>query len=266
MYVHTMKSKHLSFFSLIIFAVCSFELHAETKGINTKVVAPKENKKNESTENRSNKKPYSFTKEKFVYNPPMRGAPAVRIGGGTRGIGSQTIELVVIAPDHTGLTYNEQPRLYWYISKPALAKLEVTLINDKSDEPVYENYIEKSTTAGIQSIDLSKTGIKLKPDLEYRWFVSAVENQGQRSNDVVASGMIKYVVPDSSLKNELLNADASSHVNIFMQNGIWYDAIDSLVTLSKLHPEAPGLREQKISLLKQVGLESVANYVQKDNQ
>jgi len=52
------------------------------------------------------------------YQPPLRGAPGGRVGGGTRGTGRETFVLSVLAPDHTGLTVSEQPALYWFISNP----------------------------------------------------------------------------------------------------------------------------------------------------
>src|SRR5437867_965146 len=51
---------------------------------------------------------------KIVYKPPLRGAPAVRIDGGSRGSGLSLICLTVLAPDQTGLTVQEQPTLFWY--------------------------------------------------------------------------------------------------------------------------------------------------------
>src|SRR5688572_21778645 len=51
-----------------------------------------------------------------VYNPPPRGAPGGRVGGGTRGPGQRDVfVLSVLAPDHSGLTSSEQPSLYWFI-------------------------------------------------------------------------------------------------------------------------------------------------------
>ena len=53
-----------------------------------------------------------------VYNPPSRGAPGGRIGGGTRGGGQNVFVLSVLAPDHSAFTTSEQPSLYWFISNP----------------------------------------------------------------------------------------------------------------------------------------------------
>ena len=48
-----------------------------------------------------------------VYHPPLRGAPAGRIGGASRGgaPGVALPALEVLAPDHVGLTAREQPTL-----------------------------------------------------------------------------------------------------------------------------------------------------------
>ena len=40
--------------------------------------------------------------------------------------------VVVIAPDHTGLTLQEQPTLYWYVSKKVPIHVELTVIDDVS--------------------------------------------------------------------------------------------------------------------------------------
>ena len=113
----------------------------------------------------------------FTYRPPVRGAPASRVGGGSRGSADITGELAVLAPDHTGLTTRSQPTLYWYLSEPANARLDVTVTNDKQIDPLLEQVIGIPKTAGIQSLDLAKVGATLKPGVEYRWFVSLTPDE-----------------------------------------------------------------------------------------
>ena len=198
--------------------------------------------------------------EAFSYRPPMRGAPAARIGGGTRGVGDMTLVLVVLAPDHTGLTTKEQPTLYWYASEPVPAKLEVTLINDEDIDPALEETVATPGKAGIQSIDLAKTGAKLVTGKEYRWFVSVVADPGQRSNDVVASGTIQRIAPSDALKKEVSGANEQSQAGIYAREGIWYDAIDLLTRMIDKSPGDSGLQQQRTALLEQVGLQDAANY------
>lgn len=196
----------------------------------------------------------------FTYRPPMRGAPAARIGGGTRGIGDQTLTLVVLAPDHTGLTTKEQPTLYWYASEPVPAKLEVTLINDENIDPELEEVVATPGNAGIQSIDLAKAGAKLETGKEYRWFVSVIADPGQRSNDVVASGTIQRIAASDKLKSEIAGADESTLAGVYANEGIWYDAIDALNRMIEKSPGNKELQQQRTSLLEQVGLQDAADY------
>ncbi len=214
----------------------------------------------EATGTTASAKSRSKSVGEFVYRPPMRGAPVARIGGGTRGIGDTTLELAVLAPDHTGLTTKEQPTLYWYVSEPVPARLEVTVINDDAIDPALEETVATPGHAGFQKIDLAKTGTRLEPGLEYRWFVSVVADPGQRSNDIVASGTIKRITPEGTLKSRIAGADERALVSIYAEEGVWYDAIDGLSRMIEKSPDNADLREQRAVLLEQVGLQTAADY------
>ena len=199
----------------------------------------------------------------FTYRPPVRGAPASRVGGGHRGTAEVTGELAVLAPDHTGLTTRSQPTLYWYLSEPANARLDVTVTNDKNIDPLLEQVIGIPKTAGIQSLDLAKVGTTLKPGVEYRWFVSLTPDETQRSNDVVASGTIEYIKPDAALASKVASADELTQARLYAEDGIWYDAIDSLSRAIQQNPGDAGLHAQRAAMLEQVGLKSAADYDRK---
>jgi len=199
----------------------------------------------------------------FTYKPPVRGAPASRVGGGHRGSADITGELAVLAPDHTGLTTRSQPTLYWYLSEPANARLDVTVTNDEQIDPLLEQVIGIPKTAGIQSLDLAKVGASLKPGIEYRWFVSLTPDESQRSNDVVASGTIEYVVPDAGLERRTAKADELTLTRIYAEDGIWYDAIDSISRAIEENPGNANLHAQRAALLEKAGLKSAADYDRK---
>lgn len=196
----------------------------------------------------------------FVYRPPMRGAPVSRVGGASRGIGDADLELSVLAPDHTGLTTNSQPTLYWYLSKPVNARLDVTVINNDEIDPILEKVIGIPNSAGIQRLDLATAGTRLEPGIEYRWFVSVTPDEEQRSNDIVASGTIEYTAPDADLERRIAASDEREQAAIFAENGLWYDAIDSLSHAIENNPGDASLRALRAAMLEQVGLNSVAAY------
>jgi len=131
-----------------------------------------------------------------AYVPPMRGAVSQvrRVGGATRGWGDVEVPLtVVIAPDHTGLTMNPAPTLYWYLSRPASFPIVLTLIEQDAVAPLFEREITPSAAPGFQGFALREHGISFRVDTEYEWSVAIVIDPLERSRDVIAQGTIRLV-------------------------------------------------------------------------
>lgn len=199
------------------------------------------------------------TDEGVLYRPPLRGAPASRIGGGTRGLAPAAPALAVLAPDHTGHTVNAQPTLYWFLSKPAPVRIEVTLLDEAGVKPVVEKALKTDLQAGIQALSLKDLGITLKPNEEYRWHVAMVYDAKQRSSDVTSSGTVKLVPAPAALDSRLKQSDESRRYAVYAQEGLWYDAVDALMQRINAAPADARLRDELDSLLKQVGLKPVAH-------
>jgi len=193
-----------------------------------------------------------------IYKPAKGSAPAARVTGGSRGSGDMTITLDVLAPDDTGLTTQEQPSLFWFQSKPADAKFELTLLEDNKVKPIVQVMIERSTKAGIQRLKLSEHGAKLTPGVEYQWVVALVTDPNNRSSDLVASGVIKRVEPAADLKEKITKASAASLAGVYAEAGIWYDALSVLSDQIEARPQDKTLRQTRADLLRQVGLKAAA--------
>lgn len=189
-----------------------------------------------------------------VYKLPMRGAPASRIGGATRGPGVDSPVVTVLAPDHTGLTTNAQPTLYWYLSKKAPVQIELTLLDEAGVAPLIEKTVQGPLEPGIHSLSLKDAGVTLKPGMEYRWHVALVFNPKMRSSDVTSSGTIKLVPAPATLQ-----AGSSATVEAYAAEGLWYDSIDALMSRIEAAPHDRKLKDQLDSLLGQVGLTQVAH-------
>jgi len=198
------------------------------------------------------------TPKPVVYRAAKGSAPAARVTGGSRGSGDATITLDVLAPDETGLTTQEQPSLFWYQSKPAAARFELTLLEETQPKPLLQVKIDRSANAGIQRLKLSDHGIKLATGIEYRWVVALITDPNNRSTDLVASGFIERIDPPSDLKAKLTGASATSLPAIYAEAGIWHDALGSLTDLIDAQPDNKALRTQRAELLKQVGLKAAA--------
>ncbi len=188
------------------------------------------------------------------YRPPMRGAPASRLGGAHRGSEGDDWTLLVLAPEHTGQTTAAQPTLYWYTSKDLEQPVEITLIARDAIEPLLEHRLEGPVSAGVQSVALADFGISLKPDTEYQWFVSAIMDPTQRSKDYTAGAAIQRVAADQQMLARLQNAAVEERPFIYAQAGLWFDAIDALSRRIKALPADSAARQQRRALVEQVGL------------
>lgn len=155
----------------------------------------------------------------IFFKPPAMGAPATRIGGGTRGISGESVKIQVLAPDQTALTSRAAPTLYWHVSGPSSRSVEVSLSLESESEPVVEKKLGQVAAPGIQAIRLAELGVELKPGQEYRWVVALVADAEQRSGDQFASATIRRETPAQPLFDA---ADLAAA-------GYWYDALEQLV-------------------------------------
>jgi hypothetical protein len=190
-----------------------------------------------------------------LYVPPELGIPGGRVGAGTRGSGRQS-SLQLLAPDHPGLTHAAQPTLYWYLAKATTTRIDVTIQDPDSVEPLLEVQLPLPVAAGVHRIQLADHGVRLQPEKSYQWFVSLVPDPQRRSSDFVAGAWIRL---DPTTEGLRATPDARKVV-VYAENGIWYDAIASVSEQIDAAPRDAALRVQRAALLEQVGLSEVADY------
>ena len=200
-----------------------------------------------------------------VYRPPLRGAPIGRVGGGTRGTGSDVPVLAAFVPDHIGLTTREQPSLFWFLSAPTDYVAEFTLIDDQSIQPLLEKRFDPPVQAGVHRIRIEDSVVRLSTNTRYRWFVALIVDPRHRSKDIIAGGSMEYIGLQEGLRARLAQAERSDVPNINAEAGIWYDALSSISDLIEKSPQDPLLQEKRASLLEQVGLSEVARDMMKSS-
>ena len=200
------------------------------------------------------------TVPRFV--PPVDTAPAPgsRKGLGTRGPGGTVPELVVLAPEHTGLTVQEQPVLYWYISSLDTPPIEFNLILKTGVTSVVEKRLAPPTESGLQRVRLADYGVRLTANQVYNWHISLVPDPEARSQDIVASGAIQRIVPAQGLSARLARAQGIEAAHIYAEEGLWYDVLSTISELIDADPTNQDLRKQRAALLEQVRLAEVAAY------
>lgn len=189
------------------------------------------------------------SKVNFTYKPAANAdLTSNRVGAGVRGPDGTVLS--IIAPDHAGTTLSDQPRLYWFISKQTELPVEIMLMEDGKDDPMYE-FSSKGAAAGFQCLDLAKQGVKLDLNKRYQLIVKVVDAKNHK-NDVIASGYVKRVKPSDALVNA--KAQGKEKTELLLTSGIWYDGIAELMQLIETHKDDAELAAVRDSLLKQVGL------------
>lgn len=219
-------------------------------------VAPKPAKKDQESE----KKP-AVMETVPVYKPPMRGAPVGRIAGGTRGMHLENdFLLCVLTPDHTGLTSQSQPSLYYFLGKPSSHPVEITLIEDNEIHPLFEQRVVSPEAKGVHALHLRDYDFHLEKDKVYKWFVAIIPDPDSRSKDILSWGAVKMVDIPENLALEISDSESSMKPMIYAEAGLWYDAFAEISRLIEIQPAKKEFRRQRAALLDQVGLSDIGKF------
>jgi hypothetical protein len=198
----------------------------------------------------------SATRPNIIYKAPLFDTPTPAVSQNTRSVKNETCLLQVLAPDHTGLTLQPQPALYWYTSTAVALRFTIAAIDQKKTAPLLQIDINKAT--GIQKLDLGKHGITLQPELNYQWSVTQVMGNKEQSA-AVASGIIQRIEAGEGLNSRVKKNHGTKLVNVYAIEGIWYDALDTISSMIDKSPEDKTLVAIRTSLLKQIGLHIAEN-------
>jgi hypothetical protein len=189
-----------------------------------------------------------------VYAPPRRGIPLTRVGASARGRHDSMPVVVVITPEHTGLTGTPQPDLYWYLSKATRTRFQFAIVNEVQVEPIMDISSNGDLPAGFNHIDLRAHDITLEPGIVYQWSVALVQDPVKRADDIISSGQIEYAEIPAALHAQLENATPDEAVRALAEAGYWYDTFARLSQMITAEPGNTTLQEERAALLEQVGL------------
>jgi hypothetical protein len=196
-----------------------------------------------------------------LYAPPKKFTPRARVGGDVRGTDGTDPEVKALVPDHVGYTVKETPAVNWFMSKTTVYQVRFTLRDDRSTRAFQEKIIPTPKQPGIYTINLKELGLVLEPNVQYKWFVSVIRDAESPSKDIVAGGVIERCELSECLTErdiKLTCTDQSVMDNA--RAGLWYDAMGCLCNLIDADPKNDKLRRFRARLLKDVGLNGVAEW------
>lgn len=196
----------------------------------------------------------------LVYHPPLRGSPGGRVAGGTRGGKGGTPRIFALAPEHVGLTVQDQPSLFWHLTKKTESPVELIIIEAHAADSLVETRIDPPVHPAIHRIRLADYGVRLSRGTPYQWFVSVISDPDTPSKNITASGMIERVEFPEGLQATLARSGEDESAFVYGEAGLWYDALQAISDRIDASPDDPDLRRLRSSLLGQVGLTESADF------
>ena len=172
------------------------------------------------------------------FNPPDRGLPGRRRGGGTREGGciqSSTSSLTAVIPENNlGLTIADYPQIFWFVPENTAAYTELTLYSTNADfqdqQPLFFTRFKASGAAGIRQFQIPET-ISFEPLQEgetYHWYVSLVCDPNDRAQDIAVSGWLERIPLSGDLSQQISGQTGLDRSKALAQSGIWFDALSIL--------------------------------------
>jgi hypothetical protein len=158
-------------------------------------------------------------------------------------------------------TVAERPTFFIHVSQTSAPEAEFIIqkkISATEDEIVYEQNVALPETPGIVSISLPADAEALEVGQSYYWAFQVICDPTEYLKNVVVEGAVQRIGLDSTLANQLQQAEPRDRPALYADAGIWTDAVSTLFDLRKANPNDAQLRQDWEDLLKSVGLDTVA--------
>ncbi len=173
-----------------------------------------------------------------------------------------------IAAQHTSLSSQSQPQLFWFLSSAWQGPVYFTLNQVGKIEPLLDIELlpqqrEQGFKAGYHSISLAKQNISLQENVEYEWFVYLILDPVERSADFLASATLMFKKPTAQQLEVINDTEITQRYFIYAEQAYWHDAMSSLFQLlSKplADVDKQYLLAHRTSLLKQVKMPKLAEF------
>lgn len=165
---------------------------------------------------------------------PNISAPGNRESGSTRStscVAPQDNLVALIPQSNYGLTQSAYPTFYFYLPETTAEHVKFVLLNETTNELVYESRLRVAGTSGIASIHLPDNGIQqpLAIGETYVWYIAVICDPFDPSADVVTEGQIARVEPLAAATDTLPTALPA----LYAEAGLWYDALAASAALKQ---------------------------------
>lgn len=187
---------------------------------------------------------------------PARGSASTTMSGGRRGTPFAACALdndqpdpaiTLLVPDGgVSLTTEAKPTLSWFLETEQMVDMEFTLAHPDSATPIYTKRVQSGT--GLVEVSLPDSAA-LEEGVPYRWTVFVDCEGGDYT--IHARSFVERMSANGMFTD---SASSLERANAYAANGIWYDALNTLVSAYRQEGEMTTLLEIR-ELLRQAETE-----------
>jgi hypothetical protein len=197
--------------------------------------------------------------------------PGRRRGGGRRGeCPAASTDLTALVPatnvvtqtlpeTYVSSTTAERPTLWFYVPYTLTSDLTAEFIlQDAAGQNIYQissaDFPASEQTPGIISVSLSAAIAPLKVGEVYQWFFKL---SCKTEEFAYVQGGIERVPLNPGLANQLAKSSLQEQVDLYLANGLEYDAINLLAQLRRTRPTDTTVNSAWLDLLRSLNLEDI---------
>lgn len=181
--------------------------------------------------------------------PEDVGLPGRREGGGTRGECLRGKKLTAIMPkSNQGKTISEYPTFFVYVPASLQSWADTVKgaefgIEDENGNEIYSSVVALPSDYGIVSVSIPSTSDtqKLEVGKNYTWYFHVIcdweNNPLDRSSIHYVESRIQRVEASDDLALQLKQKSARDRVDMYAEQGMWFDLLN---TLAELRRDRPG--------------------------
>lgn len=148
-------------------------------------------------------------------------------------------QLTALAPiSHAGQSSFRRPTFVWYVPDQESYALTFRLF-DAQKKQVYQT--EMTSQPGLMQFSLPADAPELARGQQYRWQVILICDPNSPSRDQVAEAAIAVVDPPSELQTKLAAATLQQRIDLYAEQGLWYDALAAAVNAARSQQPAIAL-------------------------
>ena len=189
--------------------------------------------------------------------------PIHRLGGGSRGnCMAHQEQLVALVPEHSvGLTTSTTPQLFFSVPEAKETHQLELVVRNQQDELVYETLLETKNSPGIIALKLPEKLVpeSLPTEENYQWYLSLICNRQNRAHDLVVSGWLRRIEVEPNIGQQLQAAALLEQAHLYQQQGIWHDALATVIQAQKAAHQGDAALAKWTELLTALGLEELAH-------